>query len=42
MTLDPPEQAAEHILPMCAPDWTETGKVYHYPSRRLLSFQPPA
>ena len=42
MTLDTPEQAAEFILPMCAPDWTETGKLYHYPTRKLLSFRPPA
>jgi NAD(P)-dependent dehydrogenase (short-subunit alcohol dehydrogenase family) len=42
MTLDTPEQAAEHILPMCAPEWTETGKLYDYPSRSLMSFRAPA
>jgi NAD(P)-dependent dehydrogenase (short-subunit alcohol dehydrogenase family) len=42
MTLDTPEQAAEFIVPMCTPSWTETGKVYHYPSKALMSFQPPA
>ena len=42
MTLDTPEQAAEFILPMCAPDWTETGKFYDYKTRTLLSFRPPA
>jgi len=42
MTLDTPEQVAEFILPMCAPDWTETGKLYDYRARKLLSFQPPA
>src|ERR1700743_3435984 len=36
MTLDTPEQAAELIVPMCAPEWTETGKFYDYPSRPLL------
>ena len=41
MTLDTPEQAAEFIVPMCAPDWTETGKLFAYQSRRLLSFRPP-
>ena len=41
-TLDTPEQVAEFILPMCAPDWTETGKLYDYKSRTLMSFQPPA
>src|SRR5262249_33195523 len=40
-TLAPPEQVAESILPMCAPDWTETGKLYDYPSRRLKSFRAP-
>ncbi|MEA2921424.1 MAG: hypothetical protein QOF07_1387 [Bradyrhizobium sp.] len=41
-TLDTPDQAAEFILPMCAPDWRETGKFYHYPTRTLMSFRPPA
>jgi NAD(P)-dependent dehydrogenase (short-subunit alcohol dehydrogenase family) len=40
-TLDTPDQAAEFILPMCAPDWSETGKFYDYPTRTLKSFQPP-
>jgi NAD(P)-dependent dehydrogenase (short-subunit alcohol dehydrogenase family) len=42
MTLDTPEQAAEFIVPMCAPDWTETGKLYDYKTRTLMSFHPPA
>jgi NAD(P)-dependent dehydrogenase (short-subunit alcohol dehydrogenase family) len=42
LTLDTPEQAAEWIVPMCAPDWTETGKLYKYKSRKLLSFREPA
>src|SRR6201987_2773985 len=29
-TLETPEQVAEFILPMCAPDWTETGRFYDY------------
>ncbi|GAC1334110.1 MAG: SDR family NAD(P)-dependent oxidoreductase [Bradyrhizobium sp.] len=40
-TLDTPDQAAEFILPMCAPDWSETGKLYDYPTRTLMSFRPP-
>ena len=36
MTLDTPEQAAEFIVPMCAPDWTETGKLYDYQTRKLM------
>jgi NAD(P)-dependent dehydrogenase (short-subunit alcohol dehydrogenase family) len=42
MTLDTPEQVAEFIVPMCTPEWTETGKVYDYRMRKLLSFHPPA
>ena len=42
LTLDTPEQAAELIVPMCAPDWTETGKLYDYKTRSLLSFRAPA
>ena len=41
MTLDTPEQAAEFIVPMCAPDWTETGKLYDYRTRTLMSFRGP-
>src|SRR5260370_46284 len=42
LTLDTPDQAAELILPMCAPEWTETGKFYDYPTRTLLDFRAPA
>jgi NAD(P)-dependent dehydrogenase (short-subunit alcohol dehydrogenase family) len=42
MTLDTPEQVAEFVVPMCAPSWTETGKLYDYRSRSLMSFHPPA
>ena len=41
-TLDTPDQAAEFIVPMCAPEWTETGKLYDYRTRTLMSFHPPA
>jgi NAD(P)-dependent dehydrogenase (short-subunit alcohol dehydrogenase family) len=41
MTLDTPEQVAEFIVPMCAPSWTETGKLYDYKSRSLMSFRAP-
>ena len=42
MTLDTPDQAASLIVPMCAPDWTESGKFYDYPSRTLMDFSAPA
>jgi len=38
MTLDTPEQAAELIVPMCAPEWSETGKLYDYRMRKLVGF----
>jgi NAD(P)-dependent dehydrogenase (short-subunit alcohol dehydrogenase family) len=41
LTLDTPEQVAEWIVPMCAPAWTETGKLYDYPTRTLLGFRAP-
>ncbi|WP_238121938.1 MULTISPECIES: SDR family NAD(P)-dependent oxidoreductase [unclassified Xanthobacter] len=42
MTLPTPEEAAAAILPLCLPDFTETGKLYDFPQRKLLSFQMPA
>jgi NAD(P)-dependent dehydrogenase (short-subunit alcohol dehydrogenase family) len=42
LTLDTPEQVAELIVRMCAPEWTETGKLYDYPTRTLMEFRPPA
>ncbi|MFY9956087.1 SDR family NAD(P)-dependent oxidoreductase [Bradyrhizobium sp.] len=42
MTLETPEQVAELIVPMCAPAWDETGKVYDYKTRTLQDFRAPA
>ena len=42
LTLNTPDQAAAFIVPMCAPDWTETGKLYDYPTRTLMNFRVPA
>ena len=41
-TLETPEQVAEFIIPLCTPDWTETGKFYDYKTRSLMSFRSPA
>jgi len=41
LTLNTPVQVAELILPMCAPAWTETGRLYDYPTRTLKSFRAP-
>src|SRR3954470_3759904 len=40
-TLDTPEQIAEFIVPMCAATWSETGKLFEYRTRSLLSFRAP-
>jgi NAD(P)-dependent dehydrogenase (short-subunit alcohol dehydrogenase family) len=42
MTLDTAEQCAEFIVPMCRPDFTETGVVYSYPDRKILKYRDPA
>ena len=42
MTLRTPEEAAPKILSMCAPEWTETGKLYDFPQEKVLSFREPA
>lgn len=41
LTLETPDQAAEFIVPMCLPSWNETGKLYDYPTRKLMSFRMP-
>ena len=38
MTLPAPETVAEAVVPLCLPSWTETGKLYDFPSRRLIEF----
>jgi NAD(P)-dependent dehydrogenase (short-subunit alcohol dehydrogenase family) len=41
-TLETPDKPAEFIVKMCAPEWTETGRLYDYKARTLLSFRAPA
>ena len=41
-TLKGPDEAAEKAVALCLPSFTENGKVYDFPSGRLMSFQPPA
>jgi NAD(P)-dependent dehydrogenase (short-subunit alcohol dehydrogenase family) len=41
LTLDTPEQVAAEIVKLCLPDFSETGKLYDYPSRTLKSFRRP-
>ncbi len=42
MTLPTAEEVAEKIVELCLPDFSETGKLYDFPARKLLQFMPPA
>jgi NAD(P)-dependent dehydrogenase (short-subunit alcohol dehydrogenase family) len=41
MTLPPPEAVAEKIIELCVPRFTETGRLYDFPTRRLMAFRKP-
>ena len=41
-TLETPEQVAGKIVELCLPSMQESGKIYAYPTRKLLEFQRPA
>jgi NAD(P)-dependent dehydrogenase (short-subunit alcohol dehydrogenase family) len=41
MSLETPEQVAGKIVELCLPSFTDSGKVYAYPKKRLLSFRTP-
>jgi NAD(P)-dependent dehydrogenase (short-subunit alcohol dehydrogenase family) len=42
MTLPTPEEVAATIVPLCLPTFTETGKLYDFRLKKLLSLHPPA
>jgi NAD(P)-dependent dehydrogenase (short-subunit alcohol dehydrogenase family) len=42
MSLRAPEDLAPKILMFCTLEWTQTGKLYDFPTDRVLSFMPPA
>jgi NAD(P)-dependent dehydrogenase (short-subunit alcohol dehydrogenase family) len=42
MKLDTPAQVAEEILKLCLPSFEESGKLYDYPTRKLMAFRAPA
>jgi NAD(P)-dependent dehydrogenase (short-subunit alcohol dehydrogenase family) len=42
MTLRTPEELAPKIAALCAPDWTETGKIYDFPTDKVLRFRGAA
>jgi NAD(P)-dependent dehydrogenase (short-subunit alcohol dehydrogenase family) len=41
-TLRTPDDLAPHIVRLASPEWSETGKLYDFPTDRVLAFQPPA
>ena len=41
-TLRTPEEFAPKVADLCAPDWTETGKIYDFPKDKVLQFQGAA
>jgi NAD(P)-dependent dehydrogenase (short-subunit alcohol dehydrogenase family) len=41
MTLPHPDEIAAAIVPLCAPDFTETGRLYDFRFKRLLTYRPP-
>lgn len=41
MTLDTPAQVAEKILELCLPSFDETGRIYDYRYKKLLSYRAP-
>ena len=41
MTLDTPDAVAGKIVELCMPSFTESGKVFAFPVKRLLSFRAP-
>jgi hypothetical protein len=41
MTLPTAETVAATIVPLCRPDFSETGKLYDFRAGRLMSFRAP-
>jgi NAD(P)-dependent dehydrogenase (short-subunit alcohol dehydrogenase family) len=42
MTLPTPEEFAKKCLPLLAPAWRESGRLYDFPTDRLMDFHPPS
>ena len=41
LTLKTPEDLAPHLVRLASADWTESGKLYDFPTDSVLAFQPP-
>ena len=42
LTLHTPEELAPKLVDLCESGWTETGKIYDFPTDRVVAFQGPA
>ncbi len=42
LTLRTPDELSPHLVRLASPAWTETGKIYDFPTDRLLTPQMPA
>ncbi len=42
MMLPAPEEITPYLVRMAAPDWQETGRIFDFPTRKVLSFRAPA
>lgn len=42
LKLKTPEDFAPSVMRFCSPEWMESGKIYDFPTDRVLSFQGPA
>ncbi len=41
LTLKTPEDLAPHLVEIASPDWSETGKIFDFPQRKVLAPQMP-
>ena len=41
MTLPTPEAVAEHIVPLCLPGFAETGRLYDFRFKKLMTYRVP-
>ena len=42
MTLPTPQEVTQAIVPLCLPDFDESGKIYDYRAGKFLAFNPPS
>jgi hypothetical protein len=42
MTLKMPEEIAPHFVRLACADWTESGRIFDFPTGRVLTPRPPA